>query len=199
MFSQCWAKSNRRTALIFNTCRSSPRCTTPTQNKQQVRASLRSYYTDVKPVQPLKLPRGHESLLPLVHTCNNLVLPNEPWDSHSTHIIGTRTAEGDVVGRETAIPFLISHNTREKPIGLIRPDVALALEEDHQKHLVQGSASPWELRYSKEHPKALQAVAFAAWVNEGGKYTRTMHMERLVYDWRKHNVFPIILKGVFVF
>ncbi|KAF9565813.1 hypothetical protein CPC08DRAFT_704248 [Agrocybe pediades] len=199
MLSQCWANSHRRTAaLTLNTCRSALRLYTSApriQNTTTTRTSLRSYYTDVIPVQPLRLPRGHHSLLPLVNSCNNLVLPNEPWDNQSIHAIATRTAEGGIVDQETVVPFFISHHTQDKPVGFIRPEVALALEEDHQKHLIQGSASPWELRYSKEHPKTLRAAAFAAWVNEGGKYTRTMHMERLVYDWRKHNMFSVILKG----
>jgi hypothetical protein len=93
------------------------------------------------------------------------------------------------------LPFLISHHHREKSFGFLRQQVASALEEDHHKHLVSGSASPWDLRYSKDYPKRLKSVAFAAWVNEGGNYTRTMQMGRIVSDWRKQNLFKEVLRG----
>lgn len=156
------------------------------------RNPLCSYHTAVK---PLRLPNGHHSILPLIHECNNLVLPHRRWQSEMDHIIATRTASGESVNEETVLPLLISHHHREKPVGFIRQQVALALEGDHQKHLISGSASPWDLRYSKGYPKRLKSVAFAAWVNEGGKYTRTMHMGRIVSDWRKQNLFKEILRG----
>ncbi|KAF8966315.1 hypothetical protein BDZ97DRAFT_1808992 [Flammula alnicola] len=156
---------------------------------------LRTYHADLAPVEPLKLPRGHHSLLSLVHECNNLILPHNPWHIEKHHTIATRTSSGGTVNEETVVPFLISHDQQEIPIGFIRPQVVSALEEDHQKHLVSGAASPWDLRYSNEQPKVLKSVAFAEWVNEGGKYTRTMHMERLVSEWKKHNVFKEILRG----
>lgn len=156
------------------------------------RKALRSYHTAVK---PLRLPSGHHSILPLIHECNNLVLPHRLWQSEMDHTIATRIANGSSVDEETVLPLLISHHHQEKPVGFIRQRVALALEGDHQKHLISGSASPWDLRYSKDSPKRLKSVAFAAWVNEGGKYTRTMHMGRLVSDWRKQNLFKEILRG----
>ena len=160
------------------------------------RNALCSYHTAVK---PLRLPDGHHSILPLIHECNNLVLPHRRWQSELDHIIATRTASGDSVNEEAVLPLLISHCHREKPIGFIRQQVALALEGDHQKHLISGSASPWDLRYSKDYPKRLKSVAFAAWVNEGGKYTRTMHMGRIVSDWRKQNLFKEILRSSYFF
>jgi len=76
-------------------------------------------------------------------------------------------------------------------VGYLRPQVVSALEDDHQRHLVSGSASPWDLRYSKD---TLKTVAFADWVNEGGKFTRTMYMERIVLDWQKRKMFNELLK-----
>lgn len=183
--------ASHRNPLLASCKLSSLRTTQP----PQCRVILRSYYADVIPVEPLKLPPSHRTLLPLIRSSNNLVLPPQPWASQAHLSIGTRTPEGDVIEKETVVPFVLSHAQRESPVGFIRPQVASALEEDHQKHLVSGSASPWDLKYTKEHPKQLKSAAFAAWVNEGGKYTRTMHMERLVYDWRKHGMFPEILKG----
>ncbi|KAF9482549.1 hypothetical protein BDN70DRAFT_892455 [Pholiota conissans] len=159
------------------------------------RNTYRSYHVDAAPVAPLKLPRGHRSLLPLVRDCNNLVLPQFPWHSDRSHTIATRKADGRVVNEEAVIPFLVSHDQQEIPLGFIRAQVASALEEDHQKHLVSDAASPWDLKYSNEQNKVLKAVAFADWVNEGGKYTRTMHMERLVSEWKKQNMFKEILRG----
>ncbi|KDR80652.1 hypothetical protein GALMADRAFT_241011 [Galerina marginata CBS 339.88] len=159
------------------------------------RAILRSYYADVLPVEPLRLPPGHRSLLPLVHSCNNLVLPHQPWHSQAPLVMGTRNSDGEVVDKEHIVPFVLSHGHREGPVGFLRPQVASALEDDHQKHLVSGAASPWDLKYTKDHPKSLKSVAFAAWINEGGKYTRTMHIEHLVDEWRRRNMFPEVLKG----
>ncbi|KAF8202160.1 hypothetical protein BJ912DRAFT_1053392 [Pholiota molesta] len=136
------------------------------------RISFRLYHADAAPVEPLKLPHGYRSLLPLVHECNNLVLPHIPWHTDKLHTIATRTADGSMVNEEAVIPFLISHDQQEKPI-----------------------VSPWDLKYSNEQNKVLKAVAFADWVNEGGKYTRTMHMERLVSEWKKQNIFKEILRG----
>ncbi|KAF8906217.1 hypothetical protein CPB84DRAFT_1770253 [Gymnopilus junonius] len=184
--------SSHRTPLLLA---SSKLATLRTPRLLNCRVILRSYYVDVVPVEPLKLPPGHRTLLPLINSCNNLVLPPQPWVAQTHLSIGTRTPEGDVVEKENVLPFVLSHAQREIPLGFIRPQVAAALEEDHQKHLVSGSASPWDLKYTKEHPKQLKSAAFAAWVNEGGKFTRTMHMERLVYDWRKHNMFPEVLKA----
>lgn len=159
--------------------------------------SLRRYHVDAPPVAHLKLPSGYGSLLPLVHECNNLILPHGPWDNYTErlHTIATRTADGTVVDEEPVVPFLISHAAGEKPIGFVRHQVASALEDDHQKHLVSDAASPWEFRYSNDPNKVLKAIAFADWVNEGGKYTRTMHMERIVSDWKKHGAFTPILRS----
>ncbi|KAJ3504136.1 hypothetical protein NLJ89_g8100 [Agrocybe chaxingu] len=153
---------------------------------------LRLYHVDFAPPPSLSLPRGHHSLLPLVYSCNNLILPR---DTQRPTTVGTRTAEGDVVNEEHVIPFLLSQDQKDGPVGYLRAQVASALEEDHQKHLVSGAASPWDLRYSREQARDLVSVAFAPWVNEGGKYTRTMHMERIVYEWKKHGLFKEILRG----
>ncbi|KAF9054504.1 hypothetical protein BJ165DRAFT_1439377 [Panaeolus papilionaceus] len=178
----------------------------------------RSYHADFTPVKPLSLPAGHHSLLPLVHSCNNLILPTsssltiDALDSSSPQhqpTISTRSPTGEAIATETVVPFHLSHSNASLsplqdpniaasrgPVGLLRPQVASALEDDHQKHLVSGAASPWDLRYTKtDGQSVLRSVAFADWVNEGGKYTRTMHMERIVDDWKKHGQFKEILRG----
>lgn len=147
-------------------------------------------------VRPLQLPSGHQSLLPLVHSCSNLVLPYNPCQSETPHIIASRNSEGAIIDEEIVVPLLISHDSLEKPVGYLRPQVVSALEDDHQKHLVSGSASPWDLRYSKDSTKSLKSLAFAEWVNEGGKFTRTMHMERIVLDWHRRQMFKEVLKSM---
>ncbi|PPQ63814.1 hypothetical protein CVT24_009809 [Panaeolus cyanescens] len=172
----------------------------------------RSYHADFTPVKPLSLPAGHHSLLPLVHSCNNLVLPSRSsldQDNSDTNLptISTRSPTGESIATEQVVPFHLSHTTDSHitnptltisrgPVGFLRPQVASALEDDHQKHQLSGAASPWDLRYAKsESQSILTSVAFADWVNDGGKYTRTMHVERIVGDWKKHGHFKEILRG----
>ena len=155
----------------------------------------RSYHT--QPIRPLQLPSGYQSLLPLVRSCSDLSLPHYPCQSETPYVIASYNPEGAILDEEAVVPFLISHEPSEKPVGYLRTQVASALEDDHQKHLVSGSASPWDLRYSKNSTtNCLKALAFAEWVNEGGKFTRTMHMERIVLDWRKRKMFKEVLKSM---
>jgi len=193
MHSRCIHSLTFRAIPTSNTC-------LRTSYAQNVNIFLRAYHADFTPVKPLRLPAGHHSLLPLVNSCNNLILSQSPSPTHaeSPPTIANRTTEGAVVSEEVVVPFLLSQGDLESPVGFLRSQVASAIEDDHQRHLVSHSASPWELRYSKHLPKGLKSVAFAEWVNEGGKYTRTMHMERIVLDWRKHGLFPEVLKGVCV-
>ncbi|KAF8817430.1 hypothetical protein BYT27DRAFT_7198959 [Phlegmacium glaucopus] len=160
------------------------------------RISSYSHHIDsapVTPVTPLQLPSG--SLLPLVRSCSNLILPHNPWQSETPHIIASHNSEGAILDEEIVVPFLISHHSSERPVGYLRQQVASALEDDHQRHLVSGSASPWDLRYSKDSTKCLKTLAFADWVNEGGKFTRTMHVERIVLEWQKRKMFKELLKN----
>jgi hypothetical protein len=167
-------------------CRSKPVRTVPVQNTRLI---SRFYH-----FKPLQIPRGR-SLLPLVNSCNNLILPQTPCHIHAPCTIGSRTPGGDVVDQEPVVPFLLSRTNTEEPVGYLRPQVASAIEHDHDKHLVSGAASPWSLVYSRQHPRELKFVAFAEWVNEGGKYTRTMHVDRIVNEWKKHGLFFKILEG----
>jgi hypothetical protein len=43
--------------------------------------------------------------------------------------------------------------------------------------------------------EVIQSVAFADWVNEGGRHARSLHVERLLLDWRRKKVFADLLKG----
>lgn len=167
-----------------------------TAHADRRRISHRPYHTETPPVRPLRFPSGYQSILPLVHSCTNLILPHNPCQSETPHIIASRNSEGAIIDEEMVVPFLISHDPSEKPVGYLRPQVVSALEDDHQKHLVSGSASPWDFRYSKNPTKSLKSLAFAEWVNEGGKFTRTMHMERIVLDWHKRKMFKELLKSI---
>lgn len=167
-------------------------------NKRGILA-LRSYHTNsAASARPLRLPSGHQSLLPLVRSCSNLILPhNNPCQPETPHcVMASRKSEGAISDEEIVVPFLISHDPSDKPVGYLRPQVVSAIEEDHQKHLISGSASPWDLRYSKDCPTCVKALAFADWVNEGGKFARTMHMERIVQDWQKREMFKDVLRSM---
>ena len=155
----------------------------------------RRFHKNYTPTTPLILPHGHSSLLPLALSCSNLVLPKNPWHSAEAHLVGSRTPDGSIVGEEQVIPLLLEHSPEHSPVGYLRPAVAAEIEDDHQSHLISHAASPWELRYSQTTPKQLKSVAFAQWVNEGGKYTRTMHIDRIVLEWRKRKLFSEILRG----
>ncbi|RXW23873.1 hypothetical protein EST38_g1985 [Candolleomyces aberdarensis] len=173
---------------------------------------------------PLKYPHGHNTLLPLVLTSNNLVLPQDPWHVQEPLLVGSRTSTGGIAAQERVIPFLVStHDPGEKPVGWLLPEVAAAISRDHLRHFQRDSASPWEVRYFEDgagggvaaaptpgvghvpHPRAqsvggdygaevIQSVAFADWVNEGGRHARSLHVERLLLDWRRKKVFADLLK-----
>lgn len=153
----------------------------------------RAYHT-----RSLQLPSGHQSLLPLVRSYNNLILPHNPGRSETPHVIASvsHMSEGEIIDQEIVVPFLISHDPFEKPVGYLRHQVVSAIEDDHQKHLVYGSASPWDLRYSNHPTKCLKSLAFADWVNEGGKFTRTMHMEKILLDWQSKKMFKEVLRSM---
>jgi len=111
------------------------------------------------------------------------------------------------------VPFLVSHDPAERPVGWLLPEVAAAIGRDHLRHFQRDSASPWEVKYFEEGvagpgrersktplvgtPEMIQSVAFADWVNEGGSHARTLHVERLVLEWRRKKVFAELLKGEF--
>ncbi|KAF8514850.1 hypothetical protein BU17DRAFT_76967 [Hysterangium stoloniferum] len=140
---------------------------------------------------------SYHSLLPLVYTCNNLVLSRSSLGSSGRHSIATRTEEGDLVCEEKVVPFLISHTHHQGfPVGFLRREVALAVEDGHKNLLISGMPSPWDLQYAKEDSQDdLQSIAFSGWVNEGGQKSRTAHIAGLISGWKKHDAFKEILKG----
>ncbi|KAF5336139.1 hypothetical protein D9611_006442 [Ephemerocybe angulata] len=169
---------------------------------------------------PLQYPHGHQTLLPLVLTCNNLVLPQDPWHVQEPLLVGSRTSSGGIAAQERVIPFLVSHDPGDKPIGWLLPEVAAAISRDHLRHFQRDSASPWEVRYFEDGVRVpapsvmglgggtgvvhggvgqygaeyISSVSFADWVNEGGRHARTLHMERLILEWRRKKVFADLLK-----
>lgn len=176
----------------------------------------------------LKFPTGHHTLLPLVLTSNNLVLPQNPWHTQEPLIVGSRTGSGGLAAQERVIPFLVSHDPGDKPIGWLLPEVAAAVSRDHLRHFQRDSASPWEVRYFQDGARVpapsvlgggmgrmhyhsnqnghglgdygaeyIQSVSFADWVNEGGRHARSLHVDRLVLEWRRKKVFADLLKGVY--
>ena len=96
------------------------------------------------------------------------------------------------------MPLLTSHNhQQELPIGFIRPKVVSALEVDHNKFLDSGIPSSWDFQYFKDSPSDLKSIVFSQWVSEGGQYSRTAQIVRLVSEWRKQNTFDDIFRGQF--
>ena len=154
----------------------------------------RSYHSICVPA-PLRLPPGFPSLLPLVLSCNNLLL--HPRDPNGTYSVSTRTRNGGIIDEESATAFCLSRpgcsEARQAPIGFLRKEVSSALEKDHERQKYQTSKSPWDLQYSSSNE--LTSISFAPWVNQGGRYTRTSHLERLVREWKDELVFEDILRG----
>jgi len=154
----------------------------------------RSYHSERVPA-PLRLPPGFPSLLPLVLSCSNLLL--RPRDPNGTYSVSTRTSNGGITDEESATAFFLSRpgcsEARQRPIGFLRKEVSNALEKDHERQKHQTSKSPWDLQYSSSNE--LTSVSFAPWVNQGGRYTRTSHLERLVREWKDELVFEDILRG----
>ncbi|TFK29724.1 hypothetical protein FA15DRAFT_581890 [Coprinopsis marcescibilis] len=111
------------------------------------------------------------------------------------------------------------HTFAPKPIGWLIPEVAAAISRDHLRHFQRDSASPWDIRYfdpgeldadpvhvltafdasnddtTGGRGQMVKSVAFADWINEGGRHARTMHVERLLLDWKRKKVFAEVLKG----
>ncbi|KAJ2918663.1 hypothetical protein MD484_g1726, partial [Candolleomyces efflorescens] len=190
--------------------------------EQGATADFSAHHLFQRSPAPLKYPHGHNTLLPLVLTSNNLVLPQDPWHVQEPLLVGSRTSTGGIAAQERVVPFLIStHDPGEKPVGWLLPEVAAAISRDHLRHFQRDSASPWEVRYFEDgasaaaptpgvghvpHPRAqgvggdnhgaevIQSVAFADWVNEGGRHARSLHVERLLLDWRRKKVFADLLK-----
>ncbi|RDB23313.1 Thiamine pyrophosphokinase [Hypsizygus marmoreus] len=155
--------------------------------KTQGTLYARLYHRQHRP-DPLHLPAGHRSLLPLVLSSSNLVL------QASGSIVGTRMEDGTASKQEPVVPFFLSVPTSEqRPTGFLRQEVLKAIQGDHGNHKSEGKNSPWHLQYSPAGD--ILSISFAEWVNKGGKYARTMHMERLVQEWRHKQIFPDILRG----
>jgi hypothetical protein len=86
-----------------------------------------------------------------------------------------------------------------QPIGWLRPKVVEALKKDHETELRRNQRSPWQLQYASESDGVPLSVAFASWINAEGKQQRTLHMERLVKEWRQEQLFTDILRGQLLF
>lgn len=146
---------------------------------------------------PLKLPPGFTSLLPLILSSNNLVLPGDPsWpanERYSTGTVGSRTEDRAVTLTETVVPFFLSHNHASdggQRLGYLRPAVVRALSEDHEE---LAARSPWDMQLSDAGNVA--SVSFTSRVNGEGQSSRTQHMERIVKGWKDRKMFADILGG----
>jgi hypothetical protein len=159
---------------------------------------LRSYCSKPRPAA-LKLPTAYSTLLPLVLSSSNLEISPGPWHTpHLRHQVATRTRDNHCVDEETVLPFFLStpYSPQCRPIGFLRPEVVNALEADHSNQISAHKISPWNLQYSG-HSEKPWSVSFASWVNEAGNRARTVHIERLVREWKRENLFHNILRGAF--
>jgi len=163
---------------------------------QARRSLLRFYHAGSRPT-PLRLPSEHPSLLPLVLSSSNLRLSPFPHNSIVRHRVSTRKASDVCSDEEFVVPFYVSTLTFPEcqPTGWLRPQVVEALKKDHETELRRNQRSPWQLQYASESDGVLLSVAFAPWINAGGQQQRTLHMERLVKEWRQEQLFADILRG----
>jgi hypothetical protein len=148
----------------------------------------------------LKLPAAHPTFLPLVLSSSNLGISRGPW--HSPHLrsrVVTRTKDNGYVDEETVLPFFLStpFSSQCRPIGFLRPEVANALEADHNNQISAHKISPWHLQYS-HHANRPWSASFSSWVNEAGHRARTVHIDRLVREWNREKLFDDILRGAVV-
>jgi hypothetical protein len=157
--------------------------------------TLRFYHPDSRPT-PLRLPSGHNSLLPLVLSSSNLRLSPLSHNHTIRHRVSTRNESNISLDAEFVVPFYVSTplSPECRPIGWLRPQVAQALEEDHETELRRDQRSPWQF-HRNESDGLPQAAAFARWINAGGQQLRTLCMERLVMRWRQEQLFTDILRG----
>jgi hypothetical protein len=157
--------------------------------------TLRFYHPDSRPT-PLRLPCGHNSLLPLVLSSSNLRLSPLSHNHTIRYRVSTRNESNISLDAEFVVPFYMSTplSPECRPIGWLRPQVAQVLEEDHETELRRGQRSPWQF-HRNESDGLPQAAAFARWINAGGQHLRTHCMERLVMRWRQEQLFTDILRG----
>lgn len=145
----------------------------------------------------LRLPSSHPSLLPVVLSASNLFITPIP-PARDTHIggfnVASRTRSGDLVNHERVVPFYSSSRlTDRRPVGYLRPEVAEIMLSVHSE---AGEASPWNVMNGTDaYGDKTSAFGFSKEVESQGKGARTMHMEKLVKEWKKLGLFKEILKG----
>lgn len=161
-----------------------------------LRRLSRFYHLHPRPA-PLRLPAGCPSLLPLVISSSNLIIRPPSENPGSSYSVGTRISDGSIINKENVVPFYLSSQTssqsKHNPIGFVRPEVSNALQKDHRRQINETSKSSWDLQYSLAGD--ISSIAFAPWINQGGRYSRTQHMERLIHEWKSEDIFTDILKG----
>ncbi|EAU90520.2 hypothetical protein CC1G_00904 [Coprinopsis cinerea okayama7 len=272
--NQAPRRQNGNKCLVFHQPlrhSTAPRFSTAESSLHQQRREIHHIFPQP---QPLKFPDGYNSLLPVVLTANNLVLPpaaefhhgygNDPDGIYKSGIelgyhangrplrVASRTPLGGITAEERVVPFFISHHPAApvtldndhndlnhdrdlssansggepaaalssaelllhrpplRPVGWLIPEVAAAISRDHLRHFQRDSASPWDVRYFEPgeiegvdqvglsesgRRQMVKSVAFADWVNEGGRHARTLHIERLLLDWKRKKVFGEVLRG----
>lgn len=137
----------------------------------------------------ISLPEGVTSLLSIVESANNFVLPSGPWSSEQVKDLQD--------AGEQLVPFFVSipsANESQRPIGFVRHGVVSALIKDNEGRSALGQQSCWDVR---SDGNIVWAIGFADWVNASINPvdTRTAEMDRLLRCWRAEGNFNDRLKG----
>ncbi|EGO03597.1 hypothetical protein SERLA73DRAFT_83686 [Serpula lacrymans var. lacrymans S7.3] len=165
--------------------------------------AVRSGYYGQPATQARSRSYSHTSLLPLVRASNNLVLSSGSFhDENKTHWIASRKDE-TLVDKEHVYPLFLSAaplSCSSSPIGFLRQDLFSALLDDHRVQLRLQGKSPWDIRVrgssaNGDPAGSPWAMAFAPWVNAGGRELRSHHIGRLVDEWREGGMFRDMLRG----
>lgn len=134
--------------------------------------------------------RHHHSVLPLVRSAINLVLPPGPFDDPAiTHRASCNEGSIPLEEEEHLLPMFLRSTSPSTPIGFLRPIVVQEiLKNDHES----GKRSIWNvLRRPDDSP---WAICFADQVAD---VQARMHAIRGVLErWKTEGLFPDVLKGM---
>jgi hypothetical protein len=130
------------------------------------------------------------SLLPVVMAADNFPSSplNDPYPVYNPD-------NGD-----KCIPFHLTfddHHKRLPPVGMIRPSVLAAMQEDERDPAI----CPWQFHSNAIEGEddtlelSVQCVFLADWVLEGGRSLITQVMQQTAERWRAEGRFPSELNG----
>lgn len=159
-------------------------------------------YRVMAPASPIRYPRGHSTLLPVIEACDNTSLPLGPFSAEWKSLRDQRLQrlQRDNTPLDTIVPFFLRapnehEEYQEQPIGFLRQDVFQAMKKYNLDSADQpifdflgGVDAPWGVAFTEQlnDPQDSQH-AFAL---------RTRAMTKMVETWRDAGLFPENLRGV---